>query len=273
MNVHFGVVQKYFSEKGFGFVTHPLDSRTRKDVFFHISNVQKFSKDIADKLSVWEIELFLDDHIYFYYEAENTSKGEQVKSILPRDGIRELLKSNLHDFTQKLTYTWQDIKTPQPTWLCDVTQDLIGTDGLNKLKLEREEKKKEVEELKRKEIERIEEEKRKQLELQERERKIEEEEQERQRKIEDEEFESLVAEIKSKGFTMSWQVSNYIIQHRLGDKYKHISGVLTMANNGTLWKFNGGFSPDIYGKLCHEIGLGNKGTNSKVAGFRAFKDL
>ena len=312
MNVYFGVVSKYFPEKGFGFITHPLDSKIRKDVFLHIRNVQKSNRTIADKLASYKP----NDDIYFYYEAETTSKGEQVKSVLTTDGIGELLKDNLHNFTQKLEHIWQNLEIPQPVWLFDVTQDLVGIDGLNKLKYEREiliEKKKEADELKRQERERVEAERQAQLELQrqererveaerqkqreiqeqqrrieaeerewqrkieneewERKRKIEEAEQERQQKIKDKEFESLVAEIRSRGFTMSAQVSNYIINHRLGDKYKHISGVLVMENNGSSWKFNGGFPPDIYAKLCQELGLGSKGTNSRVVGFTAFKDL
>ncbi|ADB37985.1 cold-shock protein [Spirosoma linguale] len=290
MNVHFGVVKKYFPEKGFGFVSHPLDSKTRQDVFFHIKNVQKSNKVIAEKLSSYDP----NDIIYFYYESETTPKGEQVKSILLTDGIDELLKSNSHNFTQKLERIWQDFETTQPVWLCDVTQNVIGVDGLNRLKHEREllkEKKREAEELKRQEREkveaerqaqlelqrqereRIEAERQKQREIQEQQRKIEQAEQERQNKIRDEEFKLLVAEIKPKGFTMSWQVSNYIIKNRLGDKYKHISGILVMENESSTWKFNGGFPPDIYAKLCQEIGLGNKGTNSRVVGFTAFKDL
>ena len=266
MNVYFGVVEKYFSEKGFGFITHPLDSKIRKDVFFHIRNVKKSNKIIADKLSSYAP----GDNIYFYYEAENTSKGEQVKSILPTDSIGELLKYNLHNLTQTLERIWKDFEIPQPVWLCDITQDIIGTDGLNKLKQEREhliEKKKEAEELKqkekerieaerqlqlelqRKERERIEVERQKQRELQEQQRKVEQEEQVRQRRIKDEEFELLVAEMKSKGFTMSAQVSNYIINHRLGNKYGHISGILVMENSSSSWEFNGGFPPDIYAKF------------------------
>ena len=289
MNIHFGVVKKYFPEKGFGFVSHPLDSK-HQDVFFHIKNVQKSNKGIADKLSSYEV----NDDVFFYYEAENTAKGEQVKSTLPVDRVGEILKGNPHNFTQKLEYLWRDIETPQPVWLGDVTQDIMGLDELNKLKLEREllnEEKKEAEELKRKERERveverqvqlelqrqererIEAEKQKQREIQEQQRKIEEEKQERQRKIRDEEFELLVAEIQSKGFTMSAQVSNYIVNHKLGNKYKHISGIVEMESNGSSWKFNGGFPPDIYAKLCHKIGLGNKGTNSRVVGFTSYKDL
>ena len=279
MNVHFGVVKKYLPQKGFGFVTHPLDSITRKDVFFHISNVQKSHKGIADKLSSYE----LGDDMFFWYETENTSKGEQLKSILQADSISKLLKSDMLSITQKLEHIWQNIETSQPIWLHDVTLDLIGIDGLNKLNLEREdlnkkkEEKKEAEELQRKEKERLQKIEREKIE-EERQRIMEERQKqmklkECQRKNEEEEFELLVAEMESKGFTMSAEVSNYIIRNRLGDKYKHISGVLEMENSVSSWKFNGGFPPKIYAMLCERLNLGNKGTQSRVVGFTAFKDL
>ena len=184
MNVHFGVVKKYFSEKGFGFVSHPLDSKSRQDVFFHIKNVQKSNKVIADKLSSYDV----NDDVFFYYEAENTPKGEQGKSIFPANSISELLKYSPHNFTQKLESIWQDFETLQPVWLCEVTQDLIGPDGLDKLKNERGyliEKKKETEELKLKERERVEAEKQKQLELQRKEREKIEAEKQKQRELQD----------------------------------------------------------------------------------------
>lgn len=92
-------------------------------------------------------------------------------------------------------------------------------------------------------------------------------------RIEHEEFELLVDEMESQDFTMSGQVSNYIISNRLGDKYKHISGILEMENNGSSWKFNGGFPPKIYAMLCERLNLGNKGTEARVVGFTPFKDL
>jgi hypothetical protein len=97
--------------------------------------------------------------------------------------------------------------------------------------------------------------------------------QNRYRNSEDEEFEELVAELMNKGFTMSAQVSNYIVQHKLGYKYKRISGVLDMENGCNTWKFNGGFPPRIYAKLCDRLNLGNKGTSSKVLKFTPFKDI
>lgn len=261
MNIYLGVVNKYFPQKGFGFVTHPLDSITRKDVFFHISKIQKSHKNIANKLLSYE----LGDNIYFWYEAENTHKGEQVKSILQTDSIGELLKSNPSSFTQKLEFIWQDIGTSQPIWLEDVTLDLVGINGLNKLKLEREFLK-EAKELQRKERERLQEIEREKIE---KERERIKEEMQKQK----EEFELLIAEMEPKGFTMSAQVSNYIVRNRLGDKYKHISGVLEMTNGISSWKFNGGFPPEIYAMLCDRLNVVDKKTNSRVVDFTPFKDL
>lgn len=320
----------YFPRKGFGFVSHPLNSKSFKDVFFHISNVQKSHKEIANKLLSYE----RGDDIYFWYEVENTRKGEQLKSILEIDNISGLLKLNLVSFTKKVEYMWQDIEKAKPVWLSDVTLDLVGIDKLNELKLERENlknKRKEEEELRLKEQKRLDEERRRQkrqelrekikwlrrerlerikrleqerLERLEREKlekikrlereRIERLEQEklekikrlerlerekklklqkRQYNIEEEEFELLVAEVESKGFTMSAEVSHYIIRNRLGNKYKNISGVLEMENSISSWKFNGGFPPKIYARLCERLNLGNKGTDSRVVRFTPFKDL
>lgn len=95
----------------------------------------------------------------------------------------------------------------------------------------------------------------------------------KQDNIEDEEFEELVSEVMNQGFTMSEQVSNYIVRKKLGNKYKHISGVLDMENDLSSWKFNGGFPPSIYAKLCKRLNLENKGTDSRVVKFTPFKDL
>ena len=75
------------------------------------------------------------------------------------------------------------------------------------------------------------------------------------------------------GFRKSHQVSDYIIKNKLGDKYQNISGVLEMENSTSSWKFNGGFPPRIYAKLCERLNLGNKETDSRVTGFTSFKDL
>lgn len=90
---------------------------------------------------------------------------------------------------------------------------------------------------------------------------------------EEKEFEQLIHEIVPLGFTTSGQVSEYIIQNKLGYKYKNISGALEMELNGTTWSFNGAFSPKIYARLCHELGLDNRNPSAKPKKFTSFKNM
>lgn len=90
---------------------------------------------------------------------------------------------------------------------------------------------------------------------------------------EETEFRALVAEVRALGFTSSKQVSNYIMEHRLGNKYGHISGRLTMERDGDQWPFYGGIQPRIYARLCNELGLDDQGTDAKPGEFIPFREL
>jgi hypothetical protein len=213
--------------------------------------------------------------VFFWYEHEKTPKGRQVKRIIKKDEFRSLLNNKFHGTLLKRIYVplfksmWIDIDKDQPIWLEENSSYFIDAIELDKLRFERQQaihQKKEADDNRRIEKERLE--------------KIEQEREERQREIERleqqkerEEFELLVAEMQPKGFISSAQVSNFIVRNRLGDKYKHISGVLKMENDGSIWDFNGGFPPKIYAMLCERLNLGNKGTSSRVIDFTAFKDL
>lgn len=91
--------------------------------------------------------------------------------------------------------------------------------------------------------------------------------------LEDDEFKALVEEVSAKGFTESRQVSNYIMANKLGRKYRHISGVLELERDGDAWRYHGGFPPHIYARLCEALGLGQKPSDARVAGFKSFSDL
>ncbi|MFM5312320.1 DUF559 domain-containing protein [Aeromonas caviae] len=91
--------------------------------------------------------------------------------------------------------------------------------------------------------------------------------------IEEKEFEQLIREIASMGFTTSAQASEYIIQNKLGYKYKNISGTLEMELNGTTWNFNGAFPPKVYARLCRELGLDNRNSSAKPKKFTSFNDM
>ncbi len=90
---------------------------------------------------------------------------------------------------------------------------------------------------------------------------------------EEAEFISLVAEFEGKGYTKSAQVSKYIVENRLGNKYQNISGVLEMTKNGETWDFHGGFPPNVYAALCRCLNLGNNESGAKPGKFVPYKDL
>ena len=156
-----------------------------------------------------------------------------------------------------------------PDWLNQVTLDLVGASQANQLSEERsnlELARKEADEKKCKELEALQ-----KIENAKRQKLIEE--QRLQQEVEDKEFKQLVAEMSRLGVTNSTQVSSYIRNNRLGNKYKNISGVVKMEQDGDTWNFNGGFPPHIYAKLCSELGLSNQGTSARAVGFKPFKDL
>ena len=283
MNIDFGIVKKYFSDRGFGFVTHTFLSGHQSEVFFHIRNVKRTRSDLAEKLANDEPV----DTICFWYETENTSKGEQVLNVLKSDVIQNMDIDNLPSIIEKVEITWSDVDSTIPVWLREVTVDLVGVDRAKEIDLERDElerERRELEENERKEreaVQKIEDAKR---EKRRKEREallvIEKvktqkliEEQKIQEEIEEKEFEELVAEMKPLGIKESKEVSWYIMNNRLGHKYKNISGIVKMEKDGTQWNFKGGFPPIIYARLCEELGLSNQGTRARAVGFKAFKDL
>jgi hypothetical protein len=271
MNIKFGVVENYLPDKGFGFVRNPLDQHKFIETFFHISTIKKSDLTVYRKLSIYTPS----ESLFFWYEHEKTPRGTQISRIIKKDELRSLLRSKFYGILLKNIYVpliktmWKEIEKEQPIWLEEISSHFIEEIELNKLKKERQKlirQKTEADENRRIEDERL--------------RKLEEEKEEKQREIErlaeqkeNQEFELLVAEMKTKGFTSSAQVSNFIVINRLGDKYKHISGVLKMENDNSIWDFNGGFPPKIYAMLCEKLNLGNKGTSSRVINFTAFKDL
>ena len=94
-----------------------------------------------------------------------------------------------------------------------------------------------------------------------------------QEQIEENEFNQLVDETRSRNFSRSKELSKYIVDNKLGFKYKNISGILEMEGPEGRWKFKGGFPPKMYARLCRELGLGNEGTEAKPRDFTPYKDL
>lgn len=254
INIDFGKVKKYFPDKGFGFVTHIFLSGRQSETFFHIKKIKKTCPDLAQKLDNEN----LVDTVHFWYETENTSKGEQARRVLQSNEVHNLIAENLPFFVNKIEALWRNVNSSLPIWLHNVTVDLVGKDRANELSLERD-----LLERERREQEALLEEAEQQLVNKKK----------NQEDIEEKEFEQLVAEIRPLGFTESKNVSRYIMNNRLGDKYKHISGVIKMEQDGNTWDFKGGFPTRIFARLCSELDLNNQNSRARVVGFTPFKDF
>jgi cold shock CspA family protein len=274
--VDFGVVERYLPDRGFGFISHTflndsskevftfLNARS-KEVFFHISKIKRKYPELAKRLNSEN----LTKPIYFWYEFEEPEKGDKVSLIVESKNIRQKCGDDLPVFIKRIESMWRDIDLKTPLWLDGVTIDLVGDLRRHELISERDtlklERKNEEDRI-RKEAEtlqKIEEEKAERLRA----------EQRAQQQIEDNEFEQLVAEMTPLDFTHSSEVSSYIMRNKLGYKYKNISGVVIMEQEGRMWDFNGGFPPDIYARLCSKLNLYNEGSNARVVGFNSFKKI
>ena len=269
MNIDFGKIKKYISDRGFGFVKHSFKNNGKGEVFFHISDIKKSNSKIYEAL----IENKDEDDIYFWYEFVETKKGKQLKRVLDRTSISDeqlfFIKSNIER-------RWLDISKDISQWLDSSAHDLLLPEEITLLNDKRTVLiRSEQDRLEKERVERLrliklrEEEKRKAQEQQ----KVIEDNLRKQQEIEEAEFKALVNEILPLNFSRSAQVSNYIVENKLGYKYQNISGVLEMTSNGTSWNFKGGFPPKIYARLCQELGLGNQGSSAKPTNFTPFKNI
>jgi hypothetical protein len=175
---------------------------------------------------------------------------------------------------------WKNVESNLPEWLVQITSDLMGVDRVKELRDERDEL--ELQLKKENEIKLKQEKERREiadakLEVLKKERLAQQEllrETKRQQdEIESNEFQQLIAEMTQLGFTHSSQVSSYIMRNKLGLKYKHISGVVTMEKDGNTWDFKGGFPPKIYAQICSVLDLDNNGSYAKVVSFNSFDEL
>lgn len=265
MSADFGIVKRYFTDRGFGFVTHTFLSGQQEEVFFHIKKIKRVYPELAERLDSDE----LSETVHFWYETEVTNKGEQVRAIIKPESIHDRIVDSLPDFVGKVVNMWMNLGAAVSSWLYDVTVHLVGIDQASELRSKRatlEEERRKDDEKERKEQDVA--------------RKIDEANRQRliheknlQEEIEEKEFEQLVSEMATLGFTKSAQVSEYIIKNKLCCKYMNISGNLEMELNGNTWIFKGGFPPKIYAKLCQRLGLGNRETQAKPGKFESFKEL
>lgn len=265
MKIDFGIVKKYFAERGFGFVGHTFLNTNSNEVFFHIKKIKRSYPDLA---RILENEDSIED-LYFWYEVEESNKGDQVVSALSSKNILKQYKDYLPVLIEKIEFIWRDINSKTPDWLKRVSVDLMGLDRANELGSKRDAL--ELRRVREKEKNIIEEKATQKVEVANLEKLIHENKV--KLGVEDNEFKQLIEEMTPLGFTSSKQVSSYIIRNRLGYKYKNISGVVTMEKDGNIWDYNGGFPPKMYRKICVELGLDNERSNAKAVGFKSFNEL
>ncbi|MCX7205493.1 MAG: cold shock domain-containing protein [Proteobacteria bacterium] len=258
MKIDFGKVERYIEDRGFGFVSHTFVESPSNEIFFHIKSVKRTHPELARALSTHKA----DEPIYFWYEFETTEKGQQVLLILDPKKISKDHMSNASAFVEMIEKSWMNAVMPLPESIKKATFDLLPPNEVDQLAAKRKilekEKNRKYEEIQKIEATRL--------------QKIADQTA-AQKEVEEDEFRKLVADMSTLGFTRSKDLSAYIVRHKLGHKYPHISGILQMANGGDVWDFNGGFPSKIYARLCSELGLINQGSSARPLKFTAYKDI
>lgn len=264
MSTDFGVVSNYISEQGFGFVRGLLLGNS-SEIFFHIKTIKRTAPQLAARLASDPF----GEEFHFWFETEVTPKGAQIRIVFSPEQVRRGTITNPDRLIEGVESYWRNLGYQKPSWLDDVTSDLVGQDRSDELNLER--RRLEAEKQKKRELVRKEFEAKAAIEREKRQRQRDTEREQEQ--LKEEEFQNLIAEMMKFGFTHSSQVSNYIVANHLGYKYKNISGILQMELDGTTWNFKGGFPPKIYARLCDELGLSNNGTRARAVAFESFGNI
>lgn len=263
-NVNFGIVSDYISDKGFGFVRGLL-IRDSSEVFFHIKTIQKSNSQLARKITADP----LSEDFYIWFETEVTPIGKKVRAILSSEQVQRGAIADPSELVMKIEALWLDTKQQKAPWLDDVTFDILGQDRANELSLER----KNREDAARRSRELVPSEITRRLIIEKENKQLQLEKNKSKNEIEENEFQELLAEMGKFNFKYSSQLSNHIVNHQLGYKYRNISGVLKMELNGTTWDFKGGFPTDVYARLCQELGLLNQNTRAKPIAFESFDSI
>lgn len=288
MSISLGKVERYIEDKGFGFITPCfMNDLDLNSIFFHIKTVS--TPDVVKSL---ESEGYLKEPCFVWYTYTKTPKGYAVTSVLDIKDVRDKASQKNKRWEEHLRTVWGSLKSVKPEWLELATQGVMGQEAVHTLKAALAMKEEEANRL------RVIEEQNKLLkaetvsvdaynelldELTLLKEQVKNVQQERdaikstwESALSDQAFyelELLVREVKQQRFTQSHEISKYIVKNRLGDKYRHLSGVLEMENDERSWGFDGGVSPKYYAQLCEKLELDNKNTRSWVSKFTPYKDL
>lgn len=253
MDIEFGIVTRYFSNRGFGFVSRELGGANQEQVFFHISVLEQRFPELANAIKSQGD----DEATFFWYEVGRSTKGPLVVDAFDYDDVTSFPSDDFLKVMTRLKSLWMNLDFQLPDWMVQVAKNTLSSEQFDEINSSRQlaisnaRSQRSAQSVGNKVIPNLFD----------------------SIKDQEREFEALVEEIRPLGFRRSSEVSNYIVRRRLGLKYQHISGHLEMRMNGDTWTFDGGFPPDIYRRLCTELGLTNSGSSARPSRFTSYKAL
>ena len=132
MEIEFGHVQQYDTERGFGFVSRTFRNVKppyKNNVWFHIENIKRDYPDLAKELDTGS-----SPDISFWYKIDGKDRKKVNKVWLDQKNIPNQQKDDLVIYIEQM---WSDISSSLPEWLDRMTIDLVGEHHKNKLSDER----------------------------------------------------------------------------------------------------------------------------------------
>ncbi|MEG4455550.1 hypothetical protein, partial [Microcoleus sp. N9_A1] len=129
MEVEFGHVQEYNTERGFGFVSRTFrnaNQRHKKNVWFHIKKIKCDYPNLAKELDAGSFA-----NINFWYEVDNRDRENVGKVWLYAKDIPQQQRDSLVAHIEQL---WCNPINALPEWLDSITIAAVGEVRKDELK-------------------------------------------------------------------------------------------------------------------------------------------
>lgn len=149
MKISSGVIEEYFPNKGFGFISNYFQKEFDENIFFHINVIKKTQPKM---LKHFDNNTPYGLHLWYLYEEE--TKGKAVKAVLTSFEIHKNHSPEIHNLTNMVEGIWNDkelffiddddwlrryvCQSDFDTWLYQASEGLIGIERTDKLKQQRE---------------------------------------------------------------------------------------------------------------------------------------
>jgi cold shock CspA family protein len=129
MEVEFGHVQEYNTERGFGFVSRTFrnaNQRHKKNVWFHIKKIKCDYPNLAKELDAGSFA-----NINFWYEVDTSDREKVGKVWLDPKDIPQQQRDSLFSHIEQL---WCNPINALPEWLDSITIAVVGEVRKDELK-------------------------------------------------------------------------------------------------------------------------------------------